>query len=379
MVIFDIDVIPKCLMIMNIVEITTYKEGGIYTHVSELTKRMDADTILISGNTKKSGYQKENGQTFFHIPSILSIWEIYFINPPGSYKKIKKLINKHEINLVHLHGPLFTFCGGVMRKTKLPCIMTTHYILDFKGNKLIESLYQRVIKWVTRSTAKKVDKIICVNEDYIPIYTSWGIDRDKLVYIPNGIDTEKFSPGKSDIKKKLKCKSLLVFWGRLGYQKNIQILIKAFKNINTPDTKMVIIGKGPDIKKLKTLTNGDKNIIFTGYLSDNELLNYARGADVAVLPSRAESWGLVIGEAMACGLPVISSNVGKAGELLGGDRGLILKRDTVSELSEKIDYLLNNKQIAKEMSIRSRKFIIENYGWDEVAQKTEELYKTLIK
>ena len=366
-------------MIMNIVEITTYKEGGIYTHVSELTKRMDADTILISGNTKKSGYQKENGQTFFHIPSILSIWEIYFINPPGSYKKIKKLINKHEINLVHLHGPLFTFCGGVMRKTKLPCIMTTHYVLDFKGNKLMESLYRGVIKWVTRSAAKKVDKIICVNEDYIPIYTSWGIDRDKLVYIPNGIDTEKFSPGKSDIKKKLKCKNLLVFWGRLGYQKNIQILIKAFKNINTPDTKMVIIGKGPDIKKLKALTNGDKNIIFTGYLSDNELLNYARGADVAVLPSRAESWGLVIGEAMACGLPVISSNVGKAGELLGEDRGLILKGDTVSELSKKIDYLLNNKQIAKEMSIRSRKFIVENYGWDEVAQKTEELYKTLIK
>ena len=52
-------------MIMNIVEITTYKEGGIYTHVSELAKRMDANTILISGNTKKSGYQKENGQTFF--------------------------------------------------------------------------------------------------------------------------------------------------------------------------------------------------------------------------------------------------------------------------------------------------------------------------
>lgn len=366
-------------MIMNIVEITTYKEGGIYTHVSELAKRINADTILISGNTKKSGYQKENGQTFFHIPSILSIWEIYFINPPGSYEKVKELINKHEIDLVHLHGPLFTFCGGVMRKTKLPCIMTTHYVLDFKGNKLMESLYQGVIRWVTKSVAKKVDKIICVNEDYIPIYTSWGIDQDKLVYIPNGIDTEKFSPGKSDIKKKLKCKNLLVFWGRLGYQKNIQILIKAFKNINTPDTKMVIIGKGPDIKKLKTLTNGDKNIIFTGYLSDNELLNYARGADVAVLPSRAESWGLVIGEAMACGLPVISSNVGKAGELLGEDRGLILKGDTVAELSEKIDYLLNNKQIAKGMGIRSRKFIVEKYGWDEVAQKTEELYKTLTK
>lgn len=364
---------------MNIAEITTYKEGGVYTHVLELVKRMNKNTILISGNTKKTGYHKENGQIFYHIPCIISLKEIFFINPIGSYKKIKDLIKRHEIDIVHLHGPLFTFCRGLIRKSILPCIMTTHYVLDFKGNKIIESFYRRIIKWVTKSTAKKVDKIICVNEDYIPIYTSWGINKEKLIYIPNGIDTEKFSPGKSDIKNKLKCTNLLVFWGRLGYQKNIQILIKAFKNINTSDAKLVIIGKGPDNKKLKALTNGNKDIIFTGYLPEEELLKYARGADIAVLPSRAESWGLVIGEAMACELPVISSNVGKAEELLGDGRGIILEKESDMEIAEKIDFLFNNKNIAKDMGIRSRKFIVENYCWDEVAKKTEELYETLSK
>lgn len=363
---------------MKVAEIATYKEGGIYTHVAELTKRMKSNTIIISGNVRKKGYQEEDGQAFFHVPCLISLSEIYFINPLGSYKKVKKLLNEKQIDLVHFHNPLFTFGGAVMRKSKLPRIMTTHYVLDIKGNKLAAAIYKIVIRWATKSIAKYVDKIICVNENYIPIYTEWGIDRDKIVVIPNGIDTEKFSPGKSDIKKKLNCKNLVVFWGRLGYQKNIQLLVKAFKNIKTPDTKLAIIGKGPDINKLKALAESDKNIIFTGYLPDNKLLEYARGADVAVLPSLGESWGLVIGEAMACELAVISSDVGKAKELIGKDRGIILKNETINEISENIDYLLNNKNLAKGMGKKGRKFIVDHYSWDEVAQKTEELYKAVI-
>ena len=364
---------------MKIAEIATYKEGGVYTHVAELTKRMKSNTIIISGNVRKKGYEEENGQTFFHVPCLISLWEIYFINRPGSYKKVKKVLNEKQIDLVHFHNPLFTFGGAVMRKSKLPCIMTTHYVLDIKGNKLAAAIYKKVIRWVTKSIAKYVDKIICVNEDCIPIYAEWGIDRDKLIVIPNGIDTKKFSPGKSNIKKKLNCKNLVVFWGRLGYQKNIQLLVKSFKQIKTPDTKLAIIGKGPDINKLRTIADNDENIIFTGYLPDNELLEYARGADVAVLPSLGESWGLVIGEAMACELAVISSDVGKAKELIGKDRGIILKNEIENEISENIDYLLSNKKIAKEMGEKGRKFIVERYGWDEVAQKTEKLYKEVIK
>lgn len=364
---------------MNIAEITTYKEGGIYTHVVDLTKGIDANVLIITGNTTKSGYQKENGLTFYHIPRILSLWALYFINPPGSYNRVKELLKEHNIELVHFHNPLFTFTNGLIRKPKLPLIMTAHYVIDFKGNQLASAIFNRVIRWVTRYISKKVDKIICHNEDYISIFASWGIDREKLVFIPTGIKTEKFSPGKSDIKKKLKCKNLVIFWGRLGYQKNIQLLVKAFKNIKTSDTKLVIIGKGPDMKKLKVLAGEDKNIIFTGYLPDDKLLEYARGADMAVLPSRGESWGSVIGEAMACELPVISPDVGKAKEFIGGDRGIILKQETAAELAEKIDYLLNNKKIAIEAGKKARKFIVENYRWKEVAQKTEELYKTVIE
>lgn len=362
---------------MNILEITTYKVGGVYTHVAEIVKRIKDNTIILTGNSKKSGYEIEKNQKFFHIPVLISIQDLYFINHFGSYKKVKKVIEEQKIDLIHMHGPLFTFCNKTIKKSNKPIVFTTHYVIDFKGNKFLSFFYKKLIKHITKKTAKKVDKIICVNKEYISQYIKWGIKEDKIVYIPNGIDTKKFSPGKSDIKKKLKCKNLLIFWGRLGYQKNIQMLIKAFKNIKTKDTKLVIIGKGPDMNKLKNLSN--ENVIFTGYLSDKDLLNYARGADIAILPSRAESWGLVIGEAMACKLPVISSNVGMAKELLGNNRGIVLKKETIKELTDKIDYLLNNREICKDMGVRSREHIVKNYGWGKVVKKIVQVYKEVIE
>ncbi|HUV84012.1 MAG TPA: glycosyltransferase family 4 protein [archaeon] len=363
---------------MNITEITTYKVGGIYTHVTELVKRIEANSIIITGNTKESGCQKEDGFNYFHIPALVSIWDIFFINLPFRYKKIEEIHKKNDIDLIHLHGPMFTFCNEVIHKTRLPTIMTTHYVLDFRGNRILEFFYKLVIKWVTLSTSRSVDKMVCINEDYIHIYVGWGVDPDKLVYIPNGIDSEKFSPGISGIKQVLGCEHLLIFWGRLSYQKNIKVLIEAFKQIETPHTKLAIVGEGPDIRKLKHLVGTNENVIFTGYLSDDELLEYARGSDIAVLPSRAESWGLVVGEAMACELPVITSDVGKARELLGDGRGIILEAETSAEIARHIDHLLNNKEVAEDMGRRSRKFVVENYGWDEVARQTEELYRTLI-
>jgi glycosyltransferase involved in cell wall biosynthesis len=363
---------------MKVAEITTYKEGGIYTHVAELADRIHAETLLITGNSSKSGYGEENGKRFFHVPCLFSFWEIYFINPPGSSRKVHQVIQDNDIQLIHMHGPLFSFGGSLYRKSSVPVVITTHYVIDFKGNRVVSAIYKIIIRWVTKQMARYAKKIICVNEQYPAIYTSWGIDPQKIVYIPNGIDTKKFSPGKSDIKQKLGCHHLIVYWGRLGYQKNIAVLIQAFKQVKTSDVKLAIIGKGPDLPKLQLLARPDDRIIFPGYLSDDDLVRYARGADLAVLPSRGESWGLVIGEAMGCGLPVISSNVGMAHELLGDHRGILLKNDTPEELTSCIEYCLSHKIEAKMMGQHARTFIVDRYSWEEVAKKIDALYQSCL-
>jgi len=238
---------------MNIAEITTFEEGGAYTHVVELVKGIDEKFLIVCGNTRKSGYQKKGGNTYFHVPCLLSIWDIFFINHLGSYDHVVDTLKKNNIDIVHFHSPLFTFLIGLMRKKQFPLIMTTHYLLDIKANRFVASLYRGFIRWMTQSIAQNVDKIICVNEEYVPIFTSWDIEPEKLVYIPNGVDTKRFSPGPSKVKKTYKDAKLIVYFGRLHYQKNVDILIRSFALVKekVKNVKLIIIGDGTDFQKLK--------------------------------------------------------------------------------------------------------------------------------
>jgi glycosyltransferase involved in cell wall biosynthesis len=366
---------------MKVAEITTYKEGGAYTHVVELVKNINADIIIITGNIRKIGYQKENGNLYYHVPLLKSIWDVFFINPPGSYQIVEKILKERKVELVHFHSPLFTFLYGFLRKKKFPLIMTTHYLLDVKLSKGANVIYISFIKWMTRFIAKNVNKIICVNEDYIPIFKKWGIDPNKLIYIPNGVDTKRFSPGESKFKNKHLDKKIIVYFGRLHYQKNVDLLIRSFKFIKekVSNVKLVIIGTGNEFDKLKKMSASDSDIIMTGFLPDEELIDYLRGADVVVFPSRGENASLTIMEAMAVELPVISSGVGNAEKILSEGRGIILEKYTEEEITYKSAQILNDKNFAEKMGKSARKFVEENHSWDRISKKTEDLYKKVIE
>jgi len=269
---------------MNIAEVTTYKEGGAYTHVIELVKGLKSNSLIVVGNTKKTGFIKENGNNFFHAPLLKSIWDIFFVNKPGSYQMINEFFEKNNIDLVHFHSPLFTFIYGFLRSRKYPLVITTHYLLDIKEKEHIANIYSHFIRWMTLFIAKNVDKIICVNEDYIPIFIKWGVKPEKLIYIPNGVDTQKFSPGKSEVKKKFKENKIILYFGRLHYQKNVDLLIRSFpivqKKMN--NIKLIIVGSGNQYDKLKKLSENNKDIIMTGFVSDEKLVDFMRAADIVV-------------------------------------------------------------------------------------------------
>jgi glycosyltransferase involved in cell wall biosynthesis len=366
---------------MHVAEITTYKEGGAYTHVVELVKNIDADIIIITGNIRKIGYQEEDGKLYYHVPLLKSIWDVFFINPPGSYQIVEKILMERKVDIVHFHSPLFTFLYGFLRKKKFPLIMTTHYLLEVKLSKSASVIYNAFIKRMTLFIAKNVNKIICVNEEYIPIFKEWGIDPDKLIYIPNGVDTKRFSPGESKFKNKFLDKKIIVYFGRLHYQKNVDLLIRSFKFIKekVSNVKLVIIGTGTDYDKLKKMSANDNDIIMTGFLSNEDLIDYLRAADVIVFPSRGENASLTIMEAMACELPVISSGVGNAEKILGEGRGLILEKYTEEEIADKSTQILNDKNFAEKMGKSARKFVVENHSWDRISKKTENLYKRVIQ
>jgi glycosyltransferase involved in cell wall biosynthesis len=364
---------------MNIAEITTYKEGGAYTHVVELIKKLNGEILIITGNTKKSGFHEEDGELYYHLPRVKSLWEVFFVNPPGTYKEAEELLIKRNVDIVHFHSPLFTFLHGFLKKKKFPIIMTCHYLLDIKSSGAA-AFYRWFIKKLTIYVGKNVDKIICVNEDYIPVFKKWGIDSNKLVYIPNGVDTKKFSPGVSKIKAKYKGQKIVLYFGRLHYQKNVDLLIRSFKHVKEKidNVKLVIIGTGNQYEKLQKMSANDRDIIMTGFVSDEDLVDYMRASDIVVFPSRGENASFTIMEAMACELPVVSSDVGNAKKILGDGRGILLENYTENEIADICIDILSNEKKAEKIGKKARKYVEEHHSWDKISKKTEELYQQIL-
>jgi len=366
---------------MKIAEITTYKEGGAYTHVIELVKGLKSETIIVTGNSKKNGFEEENNNLFYHVPCVKSLWEVFFVNPTGSYEQVEKVLKEKNVDIVHFHSPLFTFLHGFLTKKKFPCIMTCHYLLDIKANAASASLYRFFIKRMTKYVGRRIDKIVCVNEDYIPVFEKWGITSEKLVFIPNGVDIRHFSPGKSKIKEEYKDSKIVLYFGRLHYQKNVHLLVESFPLIKKKikNAKLIIVGTGNQFDKLKKMSENDPDIIMTGFVSDEELVDYMRAADIVVFPSRGENASFTLMEAMACKLPVVSSDVGNAKKILGEGRGILLKDYTKEEIAEKVSNVLTDEKLCKDICEKAFDYVVKNHSWDKISKKTEELYKKVLK
>lgn len=142
---------------------------------------------------------------------------------------------------------------------------------------------------------------------------------------------------------------------------------------------MIIIGSGTDFDKLKKMSSNDEDIIMTGFLQDEDLIDYLRASDVVVFPSRGENASFTIMEAMSCELPVISSDVGNASKILGDGRGILIEKYNEEGIAEKCIQVLNDEKMAKKMGKDARKFVEENHSWDKISKKTEELYKSVIE
>jgi glycosyltransferase involved in cell wall biosynthesis len=142
---------------------------------------------------------------------------------------------------------------------------------------------------------------------------------------------------------------------------------------------LIIIGTGNEFDKLKKMSSHDKDIIMTGFIPNEDLIDYLRAANVVVFPSRGENASLTIMEAMACELPVISSDTGNAKKILSDRRGLILEEYKEEEIAEKCVQILSDEKMAEEMGKTARKYVEENHSWNVISKKTQELYEKVIK
>ncbi|WP_353684122.1 glycosyltransferase family 4 protein [Thermodesulfovibrio sp. 3907-1M] len=200
----------------------------------------------------------------------------------------------------------------------------------------------------------------------------------KPVVLPNGIDTQVFKPLQPDLEIKnslgIKNEKVIISVCRLVGWKGIQYSIKAVNKAIKEgyNVKYLIIGEGEYRKNLERLVNSLKinnKVIFLGNKSNFELPRYYSIADIAIFPSVAdETFGISIAEAMACGIPVISTTVGGIPEVIG-DTGFLVPPCDKNAILDKIKLLINNENLRIELGSKGRQRVVQNFSWDIVIKK----------
>lgn len=305
---------------------------------------------------------------------------------PGLYPQLKD----HDRILLH-----YPFFGGseivwlfkLWTGKDIPLII--HYHMDVEGLNFTAKLLSLPSNLIFNSLFLKADRITCASLDYIKnskINKFYRKYPEQFTEIPFGVDTNKFRPG----NKKTSSKIRLLFVGGLDQAhcfKGLAILLKAMAILEndpqTPDWELNIVGEGelrPSYEEQAQKLGVKKRVNFRGALGNSDLVGTYQKSDVFILPSinKGEAFGLVLLEAMACGIPVIASDLpGVRNVFENNKQGLLATPGDEKDLANKLKALLLDEEKKNKMGREAIALIKAKYSWEKVGDKLEKVIKKI--
>lgn len=195
-------------------------------------------------------------------------------------------------------------------------------------------------------------------------FRHYGMPEERIFLSPMMVNNSKFAYHQTRGGDKF----TFLYVGRIVEVKNIELMIKSFlmKFKDNENVELRIVGTGDFLANLREKYDSDKNVIFAGAKYGNDLINVYRSANVFVLPSSFEPWGLVVNEAMCAGMPVIVSNrVGAAWDLVQGrNTGFIFRYDDAVELAHRMEEIYRDKQLYSEYSGNAYNIMMNYWNYD---------------
>ncbi|MFY8240705.1 glycosyltransferase family 4 protein [Clostridium perfringens] len=280
---------------------------------------------------------------------------------------------KYDVIHFHAEGPSAAlFIPKLLKKR---CIVTVHG-LDWQREKWKYGFASKYIKFGEKVLAKYADEIIVLSKG-VQQYFKDTYNRETN-FIPNGVNRPKHASVEI-IKNRfgLQGDDYFLCLSRLTEEKGIHYLIDAYKQIKT-DRKLIIAGDTSDtddyVDHLKEMAKDNSNIIFTGFVSGELLDSLYSNAYVYVLPSNLEGMPLSLLEAMSYGNCIIGSDIPEIADVLE-DKGILFKKSNIKDLKEKLQFVNDYTEIREKYKKESSDFICSKYNWNEIADRTIELYR----
>lgn len=357
------------------------REGGIEIVVGALSQRMAKQGHSVTCYNRKSthiaGKEFETAQ--------LNSWngvDLKWVRTPDSSKlnaivystlaTIKALFGGYDVIHFHAEGP-----SALIPLAKLfgkHCVATIHG-LDWQRSKW-GGFATKFLMLGEKCAAKYADEVIVLSKNVENYFLNTY--KRKTVYIPNGIDKPEIKAA-DRIKKEygLEKDSYILFLGRLVPEKGIHYLIEAYKKLNT-DKKLVIAGgashTGEYEIELRKSAKNNPDIIFTGFVQGTILDELYSNAYIYCLPSDLEGMPISLLEAMSYANCCLTSDIAECTEVCENNAAYFAKSD-INSLADKLQYLLDNDEIAKSYKENAAQYVLAKFNWDDVTEKTLELYR----
>lgn len=293
------------------------------------------------------------------------------------------LLRRLQPDVIHAHGLLSPTTTAVAAKRWLGMPVVAKLIGGGEGGDLGRLKRKPFGLRRIRSFRHRVDAFVVISREIDKQLSSIGIPPEHRVFIPNGVDLERFRPLPLAEKRALRVSlglpegPIVIYTGRLIEEKRIDQLIGIWPSVlnSHPEALLLILGTGVEEVRLKQMAG--TGILFVGQVQN--VVHYLQASDVFVLPSAREGLSNALLEALATGLPVIATTVGGNVDVIHHrQNGWLIPPDTPSALQEAVLALLNDPSCRENLGHQGREHVIENYALPATAKALRALYDQLL-
>lgn len=372
--------------------------GGISPHIYFLSKHLaqqDVKVYVITCDFPDAPtHEVVDGVEVYRIDSYknpapdFATW-VYLMNM-NMQRETAVLMKKigGKIDIIHAHDWLVANAGiGLKHIFRKPLLVTMHSTEMGRRNGLhttAERMIHETEAWLTYEAWK----VICCS-DYMVSHVRYvfGLPNDKLVMVPNGVNTQSYE-GENDTavfrsRFALPEEKIVLFVGRLVYEKGVHILINAVPQVlSQVNAKFIIVGSGYMKEQLLNIVRSmglEHKVLFEGFMDEPTLHKLQRCADVSVVPSLFEPFGIVALEAMAANSPIVVSDTGGLSEIVEHDvTGVKVYPNNPDSLAWGIVKVLQDAAYARYIRENAFRRVLERYDWAKIATETKRIYEGIL-
>ena len=367
---------------------------SIKTFKNELETLGHEVTLIVPAYTPEQNCDPVSDQTVIRVPS-----RYLWLDPEdramrwGNIFALREQLTHKQYDILHIQTPFIAHYVGVSlaKKLNIPRVETYHTYFEEYLYHYIPFLPKSWMKYVARHYTKTqcndLDAVIVPSTAMQEVLVNYGVATHTEV-LPTGIELDKFRDGDGEKFRKAYNipvdRPTLVFIGRVAFEKNIDFLLRVVDQVrrSIPDVLLLIAGEGPALPHLKKLANTlrlNSNVLFLGYLDRNkELLDCYASGDAFVFASNTETQGLVLLEAMALGVPVVSTAVMGTKDILAPQKGALVCNETVGEFANNIIRLLKDPTLRATLSQEALDYV-KTWSALSMAKKLLQFYEKVVQ